>query len=486
MGNLNFNNLFIGISREQIIVLAVLVVLSVLFGLMAGASIFYPLGYRRCRKDGKAGVTSSGVMQDAFAAVVATKQQDVPDTFDTDTSYEYSDDDLFNFIDEEEQAAPEQKEIAQPAVKDEIKVEPKQAVVQEIIEETVQAVKEEPETERQAVPVEEKAQESEASIVDETTVIPALMDIAPGTGEQIQVTGVPLRDDAFVRMEEHRKQLVPIINRSVMLSYCARMTPLANALPIRVATQDARHPYDRILVKDFTFALVFEHNKVLRLVLRLHANTIGALRHAAGNTVLAEEAFGQDWYGWVITDIEHCEKVVAKVLDMSYKYVAHASYMRGKEGGFVEKVEPYEDEIIAKADAYNPAGDAVFTALAERMNAKYQLHYFGKREAAQFARSIKGDLDVTVEDANSSTAILKADGVMFAVVYESYGVVKLLFRADKDYVDALHDKHQYVGCSEVPKSQYRQWYYAILDKSFDDADCQEIITTAYQHVAAQK
>jgi len=470
MGNLNFNNLFIGISREQIIVLAALVALSVLFGLMAGASVFYPLGYRHCRKDGKAGNAAPILMQDAIVPVAA-QEQEVPDTFD-DTSYEYTDNDLFNFVDEEETTEAPAEAQAPAAVKEEV----------------AEAVPAAQEAKPQAAESAEAQSAATAtpSIVEETAVIPALMDIAPGTGEQIVVTGEPLRDDAFVRMEERRKQLVPIINRSVLLSYCARMTPLATALPIKVVTQSAEHPYDRIMVKDYTFALVFEQSKVLRLVVRLHANTIGALRHAAGNTVVAEEAYGSDWYGWVITDIEHCEKVVAKVLDMSYKYVAHASYMRGKEQDFVEKGESYEDAVTALADAYKPASDAVFTALAERMNAKYQLHYFGKREASAFARSIKGDLDVTVEDANSSTAIFKADGVMFAVVYDSYGVVKLLFRADKDYVDALHAEHLYVGCSEVPKSQYRQWYYAILDKSFDTAACQQIITTAYQHVSEQK
>ena len=456
MGNLNFNNLFIGISREQIILLAVMVVLSILFGLMAGASIFYPLGYRRCRKDGKGG-SAAPLTQDVIVPLAAALQQEVPDTFDSDNSYEYTEDDLFNFADEEEPV--NEAPVSAP-----------------VVEEAAPAAAEE---------TQPQAAASEA-IVDENTVVPALMDVAPGTGEQIVVTGEPLRDDAFVRMEERRKQLVPLVNRSVLLNYCSRMTPLAPSLPINVVTQTPEHPYDRIMVKGYTFALVFENSKVLRLVLRLHANTIGALRHAAGNTVVAEEAYGADWYGWVITDVEHCEKVVAKVLDMSYKYVAHASFMRGKEGGFVEKADSYEDAVTARADAYVPAEDAVFTALAERMNAKYQLHYFGKREASAFARSIRGDLEVTVEDVNSSTAIFKADGVMFGMVYDSYGVVKLLFRADKGYVDALHAEHQYVGCSEVPKSQYRQWYYAILDKSFDTAACEQIITTAYQHVCTQK
>ena len=460
MGDLNFNNLFIGISVEQIIVLLVLVVVSILFGLMAGASIFYPLGYRRCKKDGKGGVFAPVVRQEPAPAPVV-KQQEVPDTFDADESYAYSDDDLFNFVDEESQEA----EPVAPAATEEAAPAPA-----------------EPVAEAQPAPAEEPMH----VIVDETAVVPALMDVAPGTGEQIVVVGEPLRDDAFVRMEETRKQLVPLVSRSVLLGYCARMTPLATALPIIVVPQDAEHPYDRIMVKDYTFAVVFEESKVLRLVLRLHPNTVGALRHAAGNSVIAEPSYGSDWYGWVVTDIEHCEKVVAKVLDMSYKYVAHASYMRGKDKDFVEKGERYEDTVTAVADAYRPDADLVYTALSAQMNAKYQLHYFGKREAVRYARSIRGDLAVTVEDVNSSTAILKADGVMFAVVYDSYGVVKLLFRADKEYMESLRQEHLYVGCSEVPKSSYRQWYYAILDKSFTDEQCGAILTTAYQHVAAKK
>ena len=249
MGDLNFNNLFIGISVEQIIVLLVLVVVSILFGLMAGASIFYPLGYRRCKKDGKGGVFAPVVRQEPAPAPVV-KQQEVPDTFDADESYAYSDDDLFNFVDEE----PQEEEPVAPAATEE--AAPASA---------------EPVAEAQPAPAEEPVH----VIVDETAVVPALMDVAPGTGEQIVVVGEPLRDDAFVRMEETRKQLVPLVSRSVLLGYCARMTPLATALPIIVVPQDAEHPYDRIMVKDYTFAVVFEESKVLRLVLRLHPNTVG-------------------------------------------------------------------------------------------------------------------------------------------------------------------------------------------------------------------
>lgn len=452
MGNLNFNNLFIGLSIEQIVVLGILVIVSVLFGLMAGASIFYPLGYRRCRKDGKGATAAPTVSQEALAAAVLAQQgKEVPDTFDEEENFDYDSDDLFNFVDEED-AAETESIAAQPA----------------------------------AQPAEEPLEEAPKAepIVDDAPIVPALLDVAPGTGEQVVVAGEPLRDEVFVRMEARNKRQVPLVGRGVVLDYCARMTPLAGALPIIVQPQSAPHAYDRLLVKDYTFAVVYEYNKVLRLVLRLHANTIAALRQSAGNTVQQQSDWGEDWYGWVVTDIEHCEKVVAKVLDMSYKYVAHATYKRGKEGDFLPKVEPYEEAVSALADAYEPAADAVYVALAGQMNDKYQLHYFGKREAAQFAATIAGSLPVSVEDSGNM-AVLKAGSYMFAAVYESYGAVKVLFRADKEYVDVLRAEHPYVGASEVPKSEYRQWYYAVLDKSFDEEQITQILTTAYQHVVAQ-
>ena len=491
MGNLNFNNLFIGLSVEQIVVLLVLVVVSILFGLMAGASIFYPAGYRRCRKDGKAGSSapqseSAPYAEATPAPAVQQTPVEVPDTFDEEDSYDYTSDDLFNFVDDEE-----------PVVEEPVVNAAEPLPTQEpVVEEPTPAVAEQPAPQPEPVRVvaapvaasrPEPAAEQPAAepIVDDAMVVPALMDVAPGTGEQIQVVGEPLRDDVFVHLEERRKQMVPIINRTVLVNYGKHMTPLANSLPIVVTLQDKAHPYDRLAVKDYTFAVVFEHNKVLRLVLRLHANTIGALRQAAGSTVAAESAFGEDWYSWVVTDIEHCEKVVAKVLDMSYKYVAHATYKRGKDGGFVPKVASYEEAVAAAADAYVAENDAVYMALAGQMNAKYQLHYFGKKEAQDYAKTIAGKLPVSIEDAGN-LAVFKAGGYMFAAVYESYGVVKMLFRADKEYVDVLHAEHPYVGCSEIPKSEYRQWYYAILDKTFDDEQCTQILLTAYQNVVAKQ
>jgi predicted DNA-binding protein (MmcQ/YjbR family) len=488
MGNLNFNNLFIGISKEQIIVLAILVVASALFGLMAGATLFYPLGYRRCKKDGKGSIIVSNAFDNAASS------RDVPDTFDLEEIYDEMD--LLNFVDDGPKTAPKVAPKAAPvapvaSVATAAPVTPAEAAAPVApVTPVAPAAPVTPVAPVASVtPVEPVVKQRQAALfddilIDDPVMVPTLLDITPGDGEEIEVEGEPLRDDAFVRMEANRKQQVPIITRSVLLNYCSRMCPLASDLPIRVVPQDDQYDFDRIMVKDYTFALVFEYKKILRLVLRLHANTISALRRAAGNTVSAELTYGNDWYSWVITDIANCEKVVAKVLDMSYKYVAHATYMRGKDNEFVAKVPSYERNMLATAEGYDPSDDVVYTALAGQMNAKYQLHYFGRKEAEEVVRSIKGKMRVSVEEANSSTSIFKAGGTMFAVVYESYGVVKLLFRADQEYVDQLHSEHLYVGCSIVPRSQYRQWYYAILDKSFEDAQCADILRTAYHHVSA--
>lgn len=294
MGNLNINNLFIGISIEQMLAFLALVVLAALFGLMAGATIFYPLGYRRCKKDGKAG--TAPVVQVPLASIVAAEE--VPDTFDAEEDYDYSDDDLLNFVEEDEQveAAPAEVEQAQEAAADQA-----------------------------AAPAAETAEVGKKTDAAE----PA-------------------------KQAEKRQRQVALVNRSVLRNYCQCMIPLAPALPICVVEGDDAHPYDRVLVKDYTFAVVYECDKVLHLVMRLHANTLDALRQAAGDAVSPAASFGADWYSWQVNNIEHGEKLVAKVLDMSYKYVAHSSYMRGKDRDFVPKGEPYEDKIVAEADAYAP------------------------------------------------------------------------------------------------------------------------------------
>lgn len=456
MESFNLNNLFIGISIEQIIVLLVLVLVSIVFGLFAGASIFYPLGYHRCRKDGLQGSKAAPAVAEPVVEPVAAPPAKVEDTFDTDTSY--TNEDLFNFVDEEDV----QNEVPVSRPEEESKQEKSSEV--------------------------EAESEAASAIVDESTVIPALMDVAPGTGEQIEVHGEPIRDAVFVRLEAARRALPKLLERKSVLNYCTgSMKWLASSIPVVVVPRDDVHAYDRIMVNHYPFALLFEHDKVLQLVARMHPTPINALRREAGaRYVTPFPSLGEDWYSWVITDLDHCEKTVAIVLDMSYRYTAHECYGRAQDGTLVPKMDSYEDELLVKADAYDPTTDALYMETAAALDAKYHLRYFGREEAARYVQGLSYDSPVVVESAGTNLLVFKVNNYMFCVVYESYGVVKILFRADKEYVEVLRSEHPLVGCSEVPSSDFHQWYYAILDESFTDEQCTQLLATAYNHVVAEK
>lgn len=473
----NFQRVLYAINFEQIVVAIVAAVFCVLFGVFAGACIIYPTAFRRGAKaekmlnEERKRAAAEEAKEAARRLQEEQRAKNVEDTFDEDDDYDFSFDE-----DEEEEAIPEQE--AQPAV---------QPVTQQQEEQepapVAAAHPQQEEQEPTAAPVQAQPQQAAPA----PAAIPMLIDVTPtAEGEELSEsnanTMAVLQDENFLRLVAEKQRQAGILNRQVVLAYAHRMRPLASSLPIRIVPAGDKVNYDRIQSGDYTFAVVTERRKVLKLYIRLHANTVQALQNRAGEFVTRAPDLGDDWYSWIVTDLSDCERLVAKVLDMSYKYVSHAAFARDASGELHAVAPLYEETLAAALGAIDVENDAAFVAASDSLNEKYRLDYFSRKDACRFVSSIQGDLTTTTQDeVASSGAILKADAHIFAIVFENRSVVKVIFRAPIDYVNELAAVHPYVGKSDFPHNALR-WYYAILDESFSRQDCEELLRHAYDYM----
>ena len=502
----NFQHIMYELSFEQIVVAIVAAVLCVLFGAFAGACIVYPLAFRKGVKIEKtnnqilvAQRTNANVEKERRAQETR-RAQDATDNFDTPISTdEYSME-----WDEEVEETTEAPVVEEHATETE---QPETAVVTENtatapVAETTEAER----AEAQPVTTENTATAPVAVapvvavsapvgtdedvlplVREEYANIPDLIDMTPTEdSERLNSRGVyeaaVLEDADFLRLVAENRRRHAMVNRTVVLAYCHIMRPLAPSLPIRIVPAETV-PYDRIKTDEYTFALVFERKKVIKLYLRLHPNTVTALHKKADAYVQPATQLGEDWYSWIITDLDGCERLVAKVLDMSYKYASHAIFARDRDGSLRPTVATdYEEKLCAIANTLDIEADPDFVATSDALNQQYHLEYFGRKDACRFVtEEIHGEMIASAQDEVAScAAILKADRHIFAIVFENHSVVKVIFRAPSDYVEELRTTHRYVGHSEFPHNGLH-WYYAILD-DFSPEQCRELLRRCYDHM----
>lgn len=531
--NFNFQHIMYELSFEQIVVAVVAAVLCVLFGFFAGACIIYPVAFRkgmRVEKDNNqlmvAQRTNANIEKERRAQETQ-RASNVADTFDQHTEDEYG---MSEWDDEPEEVAPvadvpaavaEQPApvaaIATPSAAEPMPAaepveapvavaaaaattEPSPAVIAATpAAESVIAATDTPAPVVTAAPAPAHAATAAPApavahgedvlplVREEFANVPDLIDMTPTEdSERLGATGVyesaVLEDHDFLRLVEESRRRHAMVNRTAVLAYCHIMRPLAPALPIRIVPAETV-AYDRIKTDEYTFALVFERKKVLKLYLRLHPNTVQALQKKAEAYVRPATQLGDDWYSWIVTDIEGCERLVAKVLDMSYKYASHAIFARDRDGALRPTVpSDYENKLCDAANRIVVEEDADFVSVSDALNQQYRLEYFGRKDACRFVtEEIHGEMIASAQDEVAScAAILKANTHIFAIVFEAHSVVKVIFRAPAAYVEELRLTHRYVGNSEFPHNGLH-WYYAILD-DFTPQECCELLRRCYDHM----
>ncbi|MBQ9145291.1 MAG: hypothetical protein IJX70_02335 [Clostridia bacterium] len=314
-------------------------------------------------------------------------------------------------------------------------------------------------------------------------MIPILLDTEDAILHEPFNTAL-LEDEVFQSLVASNAARMPLINRQVVLSYAKEMRPIAEGLAVEVVGRQKEHYYDRLRVGGYTFALIFGRRKVLKVFLRLHPTTATALSAKAGPLVDKAPEYGPDWYSWIVTDIDQCDKLLAKALDMSYKYTAVSEFARTSDGSFAAKNAPYEDILIRTADGYDRHRDPALVRESNALNERYHLEYFSKSDACQYAGTIEGLGSIEATDyIGNRPAIIKVNGQMFAIIFENCNVVKIIFRADDACLEALRVGHPHVGVSTFPSSGDNIWYYAILDDSFDPTECKALLLSACRHVA---
>lgn len=289
-------------------------------------------------------------------------------------------------------------------------------------------------------------------------------------------------DKDYIALVEKRKAEVPVVSRNYLVNKIYSMSVVSDKINIEVFSPTEEEPYVRVTAGGCPFLYVFVMKKVMKVFMRVHQATYKSLKEKAGEMVEPAPNFGEDWYSLILSDFPNSVAIATNIIKLSYRYTAQKEFEKNDKG-IVYKGTPYADKVKAAADKYNPYLDSQFIAVVKDLQRKYNIAYFGKSEACAFTRKLAGkEKPTAIEFVGNRPAILKAGETMFAIMFENYGVSKLIFRADEKYVDALKAKHDYVKESEFPKSENWKWYSILIDKTYTDKDVRQVIQDSYNYV----
>lgn len=433
--NFNIENVFNTLSIEQIIALGATVLIALIAGLFLGGLCFYFTGIKRGKK------------------LVKFKRTIKPTAAD-EAYYTSEEDNLDKIFDSDELNSALLTTKPDSAIFEEGGIKP---VFDE--ENLVILFDNEPTTEQANAEIELEPRPQAASIV--------------------------LDDENFMKLREERKAKIPVLTREEVLCYASSLAGFGDVI---ISRRKDFKPYDRCYVKDSTFLVVFERKEAIKLIIRLHPKSYAALQSKAPGHVYKYEAMGPDWYTWVVSDIENNNVVVATAINMAYKYVSNMEYNRTDSGDCVlknpELTSTKEDLISSLIRAYKVEKDEVFVSISDMLNEKYQLDYFSKSEICKFARTIKGLVPASAQDRPGyRPATLKAGDRIYAIVFEKSGIVKIIFRADEEYVEHLQIIHPYIEESPYPASRDWTWYSAIIDDTFTEDSVKSMLIECFNHVA---
>lgn len=302
--------------------------------------------------------------------------------------------------------------------------------------------------------------------------------------ESEDVKSVIYADKDYMALVAKRKRDVPVISRNYLINRVYSMNVISDKINIEVFAQTADSPFVRVTAGGCTYLYVFTLRKVMKLFVRLHNATYNSLKERAGDMIEPAPSFGEDWYSLTVGDFKNARAIATNVVELAYRYTAQTEFE--SVGGEIKyKGESYEDHVNKVAMDYNPVQDEKFVSVISDLQNKYDLKYFGKSEACSFAAKLVGSEKASaINFVGNRPAILKAGEIMFGIMFENYGVSKLIFRADEKYVEALKSKHEFVKESDFPVSENWKWYSILIDKSYTDKEIRQIIQDSYNYVIA--
>ncbi len=427
MSGLDFdiNSMFELLSVEQMILFSGVIIISLLAGLFLGGILFYVSGVRK----GK--------------SLVKFRKTVIQPTREDEIYYDTEEENLDKMFDSDELHSALITTKPNLALLDEEYIEP-------IFEDVIPILD---------TPVEEQARPDAANIV--------------------------LNDADFMRLREERKAKVPVLTREEVLSYVSSLSGMGD---ITISRRKDYKYYDRCYIGSSTFLVLLERREAIKLLIRMHPKSYAALRQKAPQHTSKFNDLGNDWYSWIVSDIDNNNVVVATAIEMAYKYVSQAEYARGEDHKFElknpELANTKEDKISAFMYSYKVEDDELFMSVADTLNEKYNLDYFSKNEICEFARTIKGVVPASAQDRlGYRPATLKAGERIYAIVFEKSGIVKIIFRADEEYVEHLKVIHPLIAVSAFPESRDWTWYSAIIDDTFTEDSVKSMLIESFNHVA---
>lgn len=297
-------------------------------------------------------------------------------------------------------------------------------------------------------------------------------------------------DPQYRELIAKRKEAVPVLGRRFVLTTIANLPNVSEEVKISVQERSPRHLYDRISIGGYTFAVAFVNHRVVKLFLRLHEDTAKNLEEKVNDLLKKAPSFGSDWYQWTLGECENADSLITRIISLSYKYVVRCEFTKNKEGLLIPNGESYERTIDAECERYIPFNDAEYCRVADAINAKYPLGYFGISEACSFTNSLKkedtpeAEMPIALDYLANRLCLLKSGDNIFAMVFEKYGVTKIILRISEERFRTLCRNHPRIWVSSFPEARDWYWYSVIIDNTFEKEEIENLIKESYEYVTA--
>ncbi len=297
-------------------------------------------------------------------------------------------------------------------------------------------------------------------------------------------------DPQYKELITKRKDAVPVLGRRFVLTTIANLPDVSKEVKISVQERSTQHLYDRISIGGYTFAVAFVNQRVVKIFLRLHEDTARRLSEKVSDLLKKAPSFGEDWYQWTLGESDNADSLITKIISLSYKYVVQCEFIKNEDGVLVANGVNYERIIDAECERYIPFNDEEYCKIANEINAKYPLGYFGISEACSFTNSLKkedtpeGEMPAALDYLANRLCLLKSGDNIFAMVFEKYGVTKLILRLSEERFRSLCKNHPRVSESAFPEARDWYWYSVIIDNTFEKEEIENLIKESYEYVTA--
>lgn len=421
----DFGVAFSSLSGEQIIMALLGFIISIFAGFFFGGAIFYALGVKSGKKAAKKKKKTEFTSADnAYQKIEQANLDSLLDSLVTAGADDIFSDDL-------------------------------ELIEDDVIEETPTATKEET--------AEEDAEKAKSlGIVNE------------------------LEDEEFKAMIETRRKNLPIFTRDEILMYVETLKNYGGRAVVERRNKTMN--YDRAKVGGNTFMVMYERKSTPIMLVRLHLNTVNKLIEQMGDCVVPAPALGPDWYSVVFKAMANSAVLMLTTVKLAYKYTFSQEFFKNTEGKIVtdpKTVELNERELNYSLSVYDYTCHERAMAVSDTLDDEYHINYFSKSEICEYATDELNTILPTVINWRTANkpATLKTGDKMYSIIYERAGVVKLIFRADEEYIELQKTLHDNICESTFPVSRDWMWYSVVIDpKDFSEKQIKELLRYSYEYV----